>query len=76
MGVTTGEQQLLTLEITLTGGDVHTVTTDLTEILKDFRTGDMEPLTLDAALSLPTEAEIGATITPWKEVNNGDINVN
>lgn len=76
MGVITGEQQLLTLEITLTGGDVHTVTTDLTEILKDFRTGDMEPLTLDAALELPTEAEIGATITPWKEVNNGDINVN
>lgn len=77
MGAATGEQQLLTLEITLTDGDVHTVTTDLTEMLKDFRTGtDMEPLTLDAALSLPTEAGIGATITPWKEVNNGDINVN
>lgn len=76
MGAATGEQQLLTLEITLTDGKVQTVTTDLTESLKNFSTGSMEPLALDATLQLPAEAEISATITPWKEVNNGDINVN
>lgn len=77
MGAATGERQLLTLEITLTSGDVHTVTTDLTEMLKDFQTGeDMEPLALDATLGLPTEAETAATITDWNVVNNGDIKVN
>lgn len=75
IGAAAGETQLLTLNITQTDGTVHTVSTDLTEMLKDFRTGDMEPLMLDATLELPTEAEIGATITPWKEVNNGDIEV-
>lgn len=79
MGAATGERQLLTLEITLTSGDVHTVTTDLTEMLKDFQTGeDMEPLALDATLELPSEAEAetAATITDWNVVNNGDIKVN
>lgn len=77
MGAATGERQLLTLEITLTSGDVHTVTTDLTEMLKDFQTGeDMEPLALDATLGLPSEAETAATITDWNVVNNGDIKVN
>ena len=79
MGAATGERQLLTLEITLTSGDVHTVTTDLTEMLKDFQTGeDMEPLALDATLGLPSEAEAetAATITDWNVVNNGDIKVN
>lgn len=79
MGAATGERQLLTLEITLTSGDVHTVTTDLTEMLKDFQTGeDMEPLALDATLGLPSEAEAetAAAITDWNVVNNGDIKVN
>lgn len=77
MGVATGEQQLLALEITLTSGDVHTVTTDLTEMLKDFRTDeDMEPLVLDAALELPTEAGFTATIGDWNVKDNGDITVN
>lgn len=77
IGAATGERQLLTLEITLTSGHVHTVTTDLTEMLKDFQTGeDMEPLALDATLGLPTEAETAATITDWNVVNNGDIKVN
>lgn len=77
VGVVAGERQMLTLEITLTNGDVHTVTTDLTEMLKDFHTGnDMEPLALDAALELPAEAETGATITDWNVVDNGDIKVN
>lgn len=77
MGTATGERQLLRLNITLTNGDVHTVTTDLTEMLKDFRVGDnMQPLVLDAALELPTEIESEATIKDWNVVDNGDIQVN
>ncbi|MDC1882091.1 FimB/Mfa2 family fimbrial subunit [Bacteroides uniformis] len=77
IGVATGERQLLTLEITLANGTVQTVTTDLTEALKNFGTGgSMESLALDATLELPAEAGISATITSWNVVDNGDIKVN
>nr|WP_294482218.1 FimB/Mfa2 family fimbrial subunit [uncultured Bacteroides sp.] len=77
MGVIIGERQMLTLEIMLTGGGVQTVSTDLTEMLKNFRTDDdKEPLVLDASLELPVEVEAGATITDWDVVDNGDIKVN
>lgn len=77
MGVATGEQQLLALDITLTGGDVHTVTTDLTDMLRDFRTDEnMEPLVLDAELELSTEAGFTASIGDWNLKDNGDITVN
>ena len=36
----------------------------------------MEPLALDAALTLPAETEISATISDWNVVNNGGITVN
>lgn len=77
MGVITGERQMLTLEITLPGGDVHTLSTDLTDMLKNFRTDDdKEPLMLNTSLELPTEAGKGASITGWEVVDNGEIKVN
>lgn len=74
LGVATGERQVLTLNITLTTGHVQTITTDLTEVLKDFGS-DMEPLELDATLELPTEAGMSATITDWNVVDNGQIDI-
>lgn len=76
LGVMTGEKQELTLAVVLTNGTVQTIVTDLSEALKDFGSGRMEPLELDATLTLPAEAEISATISDWNIVNNGDITVN
>lgn len=73
-GIAAGEKQVLTLKITLTDGHVQTVTTDLTEALKNFG-GDMEPLELDAALELPTEADFTATISDWNVVDNGQTDI-
>mgnify|MGYP002797474087 FL=1 len=79
LGVMPGEKQELTLVVTLTNGTVQTIVTDLTESLKNFG-GKMEPLALDATLTLPdeeeTSAEVSAIISDWKIVNNGDIDVN
>lgn len=76
LGTAAGERQLLTMKIRLTNGDLQTVSTDLTEMLKDFRNGDMEHLVLNATLELPAEAEAGASITDWNVVDNGAIGVN
>ena len=74
MGIMTGERQILTLAITLTDGSVQTLTTDLSEVLKNF--GEkMEPLTLDATLELPAEGSFSGTISGWTEVDNGQIEI-
>lgn len=75
LGAMPGEKQILTLAITLPDGYVHTITSDLTEALKNFGEADMEPLELDATLELPVEAGMDATITDWKEVDNGHIDI-
>lgn len=76
LGVMTGEKQELSIVVALTNGTVQTIKTDLTEALKNFGSGEIEPLILDATLTLPAEAEISATISDWSIVNNGDITVN
>ena len=75
LGIVTGERQILTLVITLTDGNVQTIHTDLTEMLKDFGGTNMEPLTLDATLELPAEDSMSGTITGWTEVDNGNITI-
>lgn len=75
LGAVTGEKQLLTLALILPDGYVHTVATDLTEMLKNFGEAGMEPLELDASLELPTEAGMNATITDWAIVDNGHIDI-
>ena len=76
-GVMTGEKQELTLAVTLTDGTVQNVVTDLTEALKNFGSGKMEPLALDATLTLPdvedNAAEVSATISDWNKVDYGEI---
>lgn len=75
IGVMAEERQQLALTLTLTDGYVRTITTDLTERLKGFGAGSMEPLTLDTALDLPGEVGVSATVSDWKVVQNGDIDV-
>lgn len=76
-GVMTGEKQELTLAVTLTDGTVQNVVTDLTQALKNFGSGKMEPLALDATLTLPDveddAAEVSATISDWNKVDYGEI---
>lgn len=74
LGVVSGERQILTLVLTLTDGHVQTITADLTDALKDFN-GELEPLMLDATLELPTEAGFEASISDWKEIDNGNIEI-
>lgn len=74
LGVIAGEKQVLTLKITLTTGYVQTVTTDLTDTLKNFG-ADMEPLELDATLELATEAGFTGTISDWNVVDNGQVDI-
>lgn len=76
LGAVTGERQLLTLTLTLKDGNVQIITTDLTELLKNFAAGDGEPLELDATLELSRATEVGGTITGWNLVDNGKIDVN
>lgn len=73
LGITTTERQILTLVITLTDGFQQTITTDLTETLKNFGSGNMKPLELDATLELVMAGEIGGSITDWTEVDNGNF---
>lgn len=74
LGVMTGEQQQLTLVITLKDGHVQTITDDLSETLKDF--GDKtEPLELEATLELSTEGSFTATITDWTKIDNGQVDI-
>lgn len=75
-GIMTAEKQELSIAVALTNGTVQTIKTDLTDYLKNFGNGEMEPLVLDATLSLPPEVGMTATISDWNTVNNGDINVN
>lgn len=74
LGVMTGEQQQLTLVITLTDGYVQTVTTNLSEPLKNFA-DKTEPLKLEATLELPTEGGFTATITDWTKIDNGQVDI-
>lgn len=76
LGVMTGEKQELGIAVALTNGTVQTIVTDLSEALKNFGGGELEPLMLDATLTLPSEAGVGATISDWDIVNNGNITVN
>ncbi len=75
-GIMSGEKQELTLNVTLTNNTVHTIKTDLTDYLKNFGSGEIEPLVLDATLTLPVEAGIEVTISDWNIVNNGIIIIN
>jgi hypothetical protein len=74
LGVVIAERQILTIDVTLHDGSVQAITTDLTDMLKNFGS-DMEPLELDATLELPTAAGMSATITGWNVIDNGEVGI-
>lgn len=69
------EQQCFTLTLTLHSGATQTVSTNLTELLKNFATSSKEPLVLNATLELPQAVGVNATITNWKVVDNGSLDI-
>lgn len=73
---TVDAEQMLTLEITFTDGQVQTVESDLTEALDGFN-GGTETVTLAGDLRTPTEIVIGGvTISPWIDGGSGTGSAN
>ena len=70
VGVNPQERQLLTVTVTMEDGHVQTVTSDLTEYLKDLNT-EMEPVELTGKVEAPQEGHFSGTITDWKPGNSG-----
>lgn len=75
-GIIVTEKQELNIAVALTNGTVQAIKTDLTDYIKNFGSDELEPLVLDATLSLPPEVGMTATISDWNIVNNEDININ
>lgn len=72
MGINPQERQLLTITVTMEDGYVQTITSDLTEYLKDLN-AEMEPVELTGKVEAPQEGHFGGTIDNWEVVNGGDI---
>ena len=72
VGVNMQERQLLTICLTTTNGYVQTLTSDLTEYLKDLN-AEMEPIELTGKVEAPQNGHFSGTIDNWEEVNGGDI---
>lgn len=73
LGAMPGERQELSLTLTMVGGHVVRVDSDLTGKLEDVGSGGLEPLELDAVLELPSGAGVTATIGDWVVVDNGRV---
>ena len=74
-GVSTTERQILTVTLTMQGGQQSILTSDLTEQLKNLNT-DMKPIELDAAIEIPQEGIFTGSIKDWTEVKGDDIEAN
>ncbi len=72
LGITVGASQTLTVTITMRDGYVSTITSDLTEYLKDLN-ADMKPIELTGTVEAPQDGHFGGTIEEWDVVNGGDI---
>lgn len=74
-GTAQGERQILTVNITMADGYISTITSDLTEHLKDLNT-DMEPIRLEGSIEAPQDGHFSGTIKDWDVVSGGDIDAN
>lgn len=72
VGINPQERQLLTVTVTMEDGYVQTITSDLTEYLKDLN-AEMEPIELTGKVEAPQEGHFIGTIDNWEVVNGGDI---
>lgn len=73
-GTAQGERQILTVKVTMEDGYVSTVTSDLTENLKDLNT-DMEPIRLEGSIEAPQDGHFSGTIENWQPGNGGGEDV-
>src|SRR5574344_159865 len=73
LGVATAEKQQLSIAVTMTNGTTQAITTDITDLVKKFNDGDVEPLILNATITLSSDAAIKATISDWNPVDNENI---
>lgn len=74
-GTAQGERQILTVKVTMEDGYVSTITSDLTEHLKDLN-ADMEPVRLEGSIEAPQDGHFSGTIKDWDVVSGGDIDAN
>ena len=74
-GTAQGERQILTVKVTMEDGYVSTITSDLTEHLKDLN-ADMEPVRLEGSIEAPQDGHFSGTIEGWEEVDGGDTDAN
>lgn len=74
-GTAQGERQILTVKVTMADGYVSTITSDLTEHLKDLN-ADMEPVRLEGSIEAPQDGHFSGTIKEWEVVSGGDIDAN
>lgn len=70
LGINKDERQTLTVTVTMEDGYVSTITSDLTEYLKDLN-ADMEPIELTGTVEAPQDGHFSGTIEDWKP-GNGD----
>lgn len=75
LGINKAERQILTVTVTMEDGYVSTITSDLTEYLKDLN-ADMEPIELTGTVEAPQDGHFSGTIEDWKVVSGGDIDAN
>lgn len=73
-GTAQGERQILTVKVTMKDGYVSTITSDLTENLKDLN-ADMEPVRLEGSVEAPQDGHFSGTIENWQPGNGGGEDV-
>lgn len=72
LGMVPQAAKTITTHITFSNGDTQTIVSDISAQLSDFH-GDIEPLTLSAALSLPKQPGFSATIDNWHALDGGNV---
>lgn len=75
LGINKAERQMLTVRVTMEDGYVSTITSDLTDYLKDLN-ADMKPVELTGTVEAPQDGHFDGTIGDWEVVSGGDIDAN
>lgn len=75
VGICEEQKQMLSVKVTMNDGYVNTITSDLTELLKDLNT-DMEPVKLEGSIEAPQDGHFSGTIEDWDTVSGGDTDAN
>lgn len=75
LGINMAERQMLTVTVTMEDGYVSTITSDLTDYLKDLNE-EMKPIELNGTVEAPQDGHFSGTIEDWEVVSGGDIDAN